>query len=71
MLGKILGAVAGNSISKHVNGVGGTGGALLGIGAAAVLRRLGPIGLVTAIAGGYAFKKYREKQEGYPNFGKR
>lgn len=63
MIGKILGAVAGSSISKHIDGVGGTRGALLGVGAAALLRRLGPVGLVTAIAGGYALKKYRQKRE--------
>jgi len=38
------------------------GGALLGIGAAALARRLGPVGLIAALAGGYAFKRYKDKQ---------
>jgi hypothetical protein len=36
---------------------------LLGLGAAAVLRRLGPAGLIVAAAGGYAIKRHREKAE--------
>lgn len=63
MIGKIIGAIAGQRISQDVSGVGGTGGALLGVGAATVLRRLGPVGLVTAAVGGYALKKYYAKRE--------
>src|SRR5690606_29627265 len=62
MLGKIIGGVVGAKAANHVRGVGGTGGALLGIGAASLARRLGPVGLVAAVAGGYAFKRYRDKQ---------
>ncbi|EJL30537.1 hypothetical protein [Novosphingobium sp. AP12] len=63
MIGKIIGAIAGKNISKHVDGVGGTGGALLGVGAATVMRRMGPLGLVAAAVGGYALKRYSEKRE--------
>ena len=63
MLGKIIGAVAGQKAAQHVSGVDGTGGALLGVGAATLLRRLGPVGLVVAAVGGYAVKKYLEKQQ--------
>lgn len=62
MFGKIIGAVAGARIADHVRGVSGPGGALLGVGAAAMARRLGPIGLIAALAGGYAFKRYSEKR---------
>jgi hypothetical protein len=62
MIGKIIGAVAGKKIAQDTNGGSGFGGALLGVGSAAVLRRLGPAGLVAAAVGGYAFKKYRERQ---------
>lgn len=62
MIGKIIGAIAGKNLSRHVDGVGGTGGALLGMGAAAALRRFGPAGLVAAAVGGYAFKKYSERR---------
>jgi hypothetical protein len=63
MLGKIIGAIAGKRAAHHVSGINGTGGALLGVGAAALLRRLGPIGLVAAAAGGYALKRHYEKRQ--------
>lgn len=63
MIGKIIGAIAGEKIAKRVNGIGGTGGALLGVGAATLLRRLGPVGLVAAAVGGYAIKRYAEKRQ--------
>lgn len=49
MIGKILGAIAGERAAKHVRGLGGPGGALLGAGAAALIRRLGPLGLVSTL----------------------
>lgn len=61
MIGKILGAVAGQRVAQNVSGVNGPAGALLGAGAVSVARRLGPIGLVVAGLGGYAFKRYRDK----------
>lgn len=63
MIGKIIGAMAGAKVADHVRGVSGPGGALLGVGAAALARRLGPIGLVAALAGGYAFKRYSERRD--------
>lgn len=62
MFGKILGGIAGAKAADHVSGIGGTGGALLGVGAAALVKRLGPVGLIAALAGGYAFKRYQDKQ---------
>lgn len=62
MLGKILGAVIGAKAAKSQRGgVDGPGGALLGIGAMALLRRFGPIGLIAAAAGGYAIKRYSDR----------
>ncbi|TDW63054.1 hypothetical protein EDF57_1066 [Novosphingobium sp. PhB55] len=63
MIGKVIGAIAGKRVSSDVSGVGGTGGALLGVGAATILRRLGPVGMVAAAVGGYALKKHLEKRE--------
>ena len=63
MFGKILGGIVGAKAAGHVSGVGGTGGALLGVGAAALAKRLGPVGLIAALAGGYAFKRYRDRQQ--------
>lgn len=62
MIGKIIGAIAGERIGKQVSGINGTGGALLGAASATLLRRLGPIGLVAAAAGGYAVKKVLDKR---------
>jgi hypothetical protein len=63
MIGKIIGAIAGKQASKHVRGIGGTNGALLGVAATTVLRRLGPLGLIAVAAGGYGMKKYSEKRQ--------
>lgn len=63
MIGKILGAIVGQRAAKHVGGVSGTGGALLGVGAAALARRLGPVGLAVVAAGGYALKRRRDKAQ--------
>ncbi len=62
MLGKIIGGIAGAKAADHVRGLNEPGGALLGIGAAALARRPGPVGLIAALAGGYAFKRYKDKQ---------
>lgn len=63
MLGKLIGAVVGERVSRHVSGINGPGGALLGVGTAALLRRLGPLGMIAALAGGYFVKKHFDKQE--------
>lgn len=63
MIGKIIGAMAGERAAKHFGGISGPGGALIGVGAASLLRRLGPVGLIAAAAGGYALKHYLEKRE--------
>lgn len=64
MLGKVIGAVAGRKLSRHVSGVNGPGGALLGVGAASVAKRLGPTGMVVAAVGGWALKRYMDKSRG-------
>jgi hypothetical protein len=66
MFGKLIGAVAGKKAADHMRGVSGTSGALLGAAAPMVLRRLGPLGLVAAAVGGYAFKRYKDKQARRP-----
>ena len=63
MLGKILGGIAGARAAGHIRGVDKPGGALLGIGAAALARRFGPLGMIAALAGGYAYKRYNEKRD--------
>ena len=61
MIGKIIGAVIGARMAeREPGGVNAPGGALLGIGAAALARRFGPMGILAALAGGYVFKRYRD-----------
>ena len=62
MLGKLIGAIVGKRAARGPGGVSETQGALLGLGAATLLKRLGPVGLIAAAAGGYALKKYYDKQ---------
>jgi hypothetical protein len=66
MIGKVIGAMAGERLAKQLGGISGPGGALLGVGAAAVLRRLGPVGMIGAAIGGYALKKYLERRTPAP-----
>lgn len=63
MIGKIIGAIVGQRAAQHVSGVSGPGGAVLGVGAAALARRLGPVGLVAAGVGGYLLKRHLDKRE--------
>jgi len=67
MIGKIIGAIAGNRAAKHVSGISGPGGAVLGVGAAALARRLGTAGLIAAGVGGYFLKRHLDKRP--PNHG--
>lgn len=66
MIGKIVGAMIGERIAKRVGGVNGAGGAILGAGAATLLRRLGPVGMIAAAVGGYALKRHYDKREAAP-----
>ena len=57
MLGKILGAMIGKKAA------GGTSGALLGAAGATVLKRASVPTLLAVTAGGYAFKKWKDKRD--------
>jgi hypothetical protein len=64
MLGKVIGAVAGRKVSQHISGMSGPGGVVMGVAAAALMRRMGPMGMVAAAVGGWALKRHFAKQEG-------
>jgi len=65
MLGKLIGAAIGAKTASNMRGgLGGPGGALLGAVAVPVIRRLGPLGMIVAAAGGYAFKRYNDQKQG-------
>lgn len=63
MIGKLVGALAGAKAAKHTRGVNEPGGAVLGAAAFALARRFGPMGMIAAAAGGYAWKRYNDKPQ--------
>jgi hypothetical protein len=60
MIGKIIGALAGKKLAERTSGMSGTGGVIAGVAASSLLKRVGPLGLVAALAGGYLFKRSRD-----------
>ena len=62
MIGKIIGGIVGAKAADHVRGMGEGSGALLGIGAAALARRLSLPAMLAIGAGAYAYKRYTDKQ---------
>ena len=65
MIGKIIGAYAGDKLAKQTNtlGIGGAGGAALGVVAASVLRRMSLPTMLAVGAGGYVAKKLYERNQ--------
>ena len=63
MIGKLIGAIAGAKAADHMRGVSGTTGAVLGAAAPFILRRLSLPAMLAVAAGGYAYKRYSEKQQ--------
>lgn len=66
MIGKILGAMAGSHLAKSSSAIGGTSGALLGVGAATLARRASLPVLIAVTAGGYLLKRHNEKRAARP-----
>ena len=60
MIGKLLGAVAGERIARRY-GTGAKGAVIGALAPAAVRRLFGPLGL--ALAGGYVAKKYYDRRK--------
>lgn len=63
MIGKIIGAYAGDKLAKKTSGIGGPGGAALGVIAATALRRMSLPAMLALGVGGYVAKKMFDKNE--------
>lgn len=63
MIGKMIGAFAGSKLAKNTSGLGGSTGAVIGIGAMALAKRLSLPALVAITAGSYFAKKHFDKRE--------
>ncbi|MEJ5976140.1 hypothetical protein WG901_05815 [Novosphingobium sp. PS1R-30] len=63
MLGKLIAGIAGQQVAERFSGGNGAKGAAIGVVAATVARRLGPAGILAALAGGYLLKKHSEKRQ--------
>ena len=63
MIGRIVSALAGRSIARNApGGMGGMGGMALGAAVPTLIRRMGPMGMIAAAAGGYAVKRMLDKR---------
>ncbi len=67
MFGKLVTALAGRTLARSIGGAtAGPAGAIIGATLPVLLpqiaRRLGPIGMVAAAVGGYAFTRYLERR---------
>lgn len=64
MIGKIISGVVGSKLAKSASGgVGGPGGAILGMGALAIAKRVSLPVLLAVTAGGYFAKKHLDKKQ--------
>lgn len=63
MIGRIVGALAGRSVARNVGTTaGGLRGAAIGAALPTLMRRMGPMGMIAAAAGGYAVKRIIDKR---------
>jgi len=66
MIGKIIGAIAGNQVSKRVQGLDTTTGTVIGMALPILLRRISPITLLAIAAGAYACKLVTDEKDRRP-----
>lgn len=64
MIGKIISAVVGKKIADRTPGMSEGTGALLGVAAATVMRRMGPLGMLAAAGGTWAVSRAMKKKQG-------
>lgn len=63
MIGKIVSSMAGRKIAARTSGLSEGQGALIGLAAASLMRRMGPMGMVVAAGGGWMVSRYMKKRQ--------
>lgn len=63
MIGKIISAVVGKKIAERTPGISEGGGALMGLAAATVMRRMGPMGMLAAAGGTWLVSRAMKKKQ--------
>lgn len=63
MIGKVIGAFVGDRIARQTGGIGGAGGAALGVIATSVLRRMSLPGMIALGVGGYVAKRFIDSRQ--------
>lgn len=63
MIGKIISAVIGKKIADRTPGMSEGTGALMGVAAATVMRRMGPLGMLAAAGGTWAVSRAMKKKQ--------
>ncbi|RDC59220.1 hypothetical protein HME9302_00405 [Alteripontixanthobacter maritimus] len=63
MIGRLIGAFVGSKAAKQTSAIGGSTGAVLGVLAPTILRRMSIPGMLAIGAGGYLVKKLADKKD--------
>jgi len=63
MIGKIISAVVGKKIAERTPGMSEGTGAVVGLAAAALARRMGPLGMIAAAGGTWAISRAMKKKQ--------
>lgn len=63
MIGKFISAMAGRQIAARTSGLSEGQGAIVGLAAATLMRRMGPMGIALAAGGGWMVSRYMKKRQ--------
>lgn len=63
MIGKIISAVVGKKIAERTPGMSEGTGAIVGLAAATLARRMGPLGMIAAAGGTWAISRAMKKKQ--------
>lgn len=63
MIGKIVSTMAGRKIAARTPGLSEGQGALIGLAAVTLMRRMGPMGFIAAAGGGWVVSRLMKKRQ--------